>query len=693
MKSKTRQSTNNTPQFVLFFAMGLLPLAANAASASWDGDTDGTWTTSTNWAGDVAAPGTGTGEVATFNGAGGGNTTLELDGVTIFDIKVNSGAAAYTFGAGAIGDDTLTLEAGGSLFLGNGLSNNQTFNANVVLSDSGSVVDLQNNGSAAALIIAGDISIAAGSSSNAWLRFRGAGDVIINDVDTTNSTGTFLLESRAGHGIVNGTVNGGNTLIQLAGSEITTGAAGVLGAGTLQVRQGDLNLNNTTANQAFSSVTIGHATLGNGTATITMASGAGIDLNGNITYVDDSVVANTGLITGGEIQLTATRTVTVDDNTGVAGPELTIASDIHSSGDSFDLTKQGTGTLRLTGTNNSTNNGINRTRLREGVLQIESQTNLGDLQTRVSNGTTAAVLEYVGAGGTVGNIWHSGTGTTNATIRANGTGAADFNDFRDNGTGTVTTLDGSSTANNLISDDLGEWADTSLTKAGTGTWVISAANTYTGSTTVSGGILSIASTGAINSTSGVSIGSGEFNFSSSTALTQAVRFSGAGGTLSGTGTIDLAVDVTSGNTLSTGDSNIGTMNFGSDLTAGGTYLSELFGGTSNADLANVAGNLDLTGGILDLVQLGTYTTGQKFTLFAYDGSLTGTFTDTLFTTIADDTTFIDGGGIWLLDYNDTTAGLNGGIGNAYVTVTAVPEPAAALLGSLGMLLLLRRRRA
>jgi len=48
--------------------------------------------------------------------------------------------------------------------------------------------------------------------------------------------------------------------------------------------------------------------------------------------------------------------------------------------------------------------------------------------------------------------------------------------------------------------------------------------------------------------------------------------------------------------------------------------------------------------------------------------------------------------VWTIDYNDTTAGLNGGVGNSYITITAVPEPAAALLGGLGMLALLRRRR-
>jgi hypothetical protein len=51
---------------------------------------------------------------------------------------------------------------------------------------------------------------------------------------------------------------------------------------------------------------------------------------------------------------------------------------------------------------------------------------------------------------------------------------------------------------------------------------------------------------------------------------------------------------------------------------------------------------------------------------------------------------------WRFNYNDTAAGTNytGDLtGSSFVTMTAIPEPnAAALVGGLGMLTLLRRRR-
>src|SRR5688500_18320982 len=50
-----------------------------ATSDSWDGSTDALWSTTTNWLTDPAVV-PGTGDTATFNGAGNGNTTIDLGG-------------------------------------------------------------------------------------------------------------------------------------------------------------------------------------------------------------------------------------------------------------------------------------------------------------------------------------------------------------------------------------------------------------------------------------------------------------------------------------------------------------------------------------------------------------------------------------------------------------------------------------
>ncbi len=61
----------------------------------------------------------------------------------------------------------------------------------------------------------------------------------------------------------------------------------------------------------------------------------------------------------------------------------------------------------------------------------------------------------------------------------------------------------------------------------------------------------------------------------------------------------------------------------------------------------------------------------------------------------DDITYSFGTNNWLLNYNDSIKGSNfasDATGDQYVTLTLVPEPDAGLLGSLGLLLLMRRKR-
>lgn len=219
----------------------------------------------------------------------------------------------------------------------------------------------------------------------------------------------------------------------------------------------------------------------------------------------------------------------------------------------------------------------------------------------------------------------------------------------------------------------------SVIKNGEGTLALNGANTYTGSTIINGGTVALGPSGSIDNSSGVSLGTnGTFDASAKGGYT-INNLIGSGDVL---GALSVSTQLAIGNST-------GTIGFSSDLTMGGgaTYLFELIGGGFSADLANVAGNLTLSGGVLDLVQLGTFTMGDKFTLFAYDGSLNGNFGGLL-----DDSQFSDAGGLWIIDYDDISAGSNGGLGGSYVTITAVPEPRAALLGGLGMLALLRRRR-
>ncbi|MCE9630135.1 MAG: autotransporter-associated beta strand repeat-containing protein [Planctomycetia bacterium] len=239
----------------------------------------------------------------------------------------------------------------------------------------------------------------------------------------------------------------------------------------------------------------------------------------------------------GAVTLGASRSVTVSAGT------LTVGGPIAGVG--FGLTKAGSGVLALTGTSTFT-----------GGITISSGT-----------------LQVGGAGAL-------GTGTYSSAISvASGAGLAIA-------TSTGQTLSGT------ISGSGG------LTKSGAGALTLSGSNGYTGTTSITGGRLVIASNGRINSTSGITINGSdaELKYNSATPLTQPITFTQ--GTISGTGTIGTAVTVGTGDILSPGNSpGIQAYTRGLTWDPAGTYLWEVNDATSTAgtgwDLINVSGGSGL----------------------------------------------------------------------------------------------------
>jgi autotransporter-associated beta strand protein len=218
-----------------------------------------------------------------------------------------------------------------------------------------------------------------------------------------------------------------------------------------------------------------------------------------------------------------------------------------------------------------------------------------------------------------------------------------------------------------------------LVKSGAGTVTLTAAASHTGMTIVNGGILALGGGGSLGSTNGVELNGGSFSVS---ALPSGYQVSALLGTGSVTGSVTVSSRLAIGNSA-------GTMAFQHlTLGLGATAEFEVTGGSTVADLANVSGQLNLNGASLSLIQLGTFTPDQKYTLFAYTfGNLLGTFNG-----LADQAEFTAAGGRWRIAYQDPAAGLNGGAGNRFVTVTSIPEPAAAAMLSLALAAMLRRRR-
>jgi autotransporter-associated beta strand protein len=213
----------------------------------------------------------------------------------------------------------------------------------------------------------------------------------------------------------------------------------------------------------------------------------------------------------------------------------------------------------------------------------------------------------------------------------------------------------------------------SLNKGGAGTVTLSGTNTYTGATTVNDGKLVV-------------------NGSISTSVTTVA----SGATLGGSGTVR-ALTIDSGAFVTPGNSP-GILTVNGAYTQAGQYTAEITGTTAGVggyDQIGVTGTVDITGGSLVAMFSGAgYNEGDLFFILLNDSTdvITGTYTG-----FAQGATVATYGGLaWTISYNAN--GNNGGspsfTGGNDIALMAIPEPnVPALLGGLGALALLRRRRA
>lgn len=207
-----------------------------------------------------------------------------------------------------------------------------------------------------------------------------------------------------------------------------------------------------------------------------------------------------------------------------------------------------------------------------------------------------------------------------------------------------------------------------LEQAGSGTTILNAANTYSGGTFVTAGML------VANNSTGSATGTGAIQVSTGAAL-------GGAGIISGTATI--SGSVRPGN-------SIGTLTVGNDLTwnAGSAWVFELGASSVNLAAANVGGTRDL----LDLTGVGSdflKGTGSGWTFDFANSGATGWYK------------IVDWTGTSTFSASDFSAinlpsGLSGSFtvdgSTSALYLNVVPEPASAAIGGMGLLVLLRRRR-
>ena len=175
----------------------------------------------------------------------------------------------------------------------------------------------------------------------------------------------------------------------------------------------------------------------------------------------------------------------------------------------------------------------------------------------------------------------------NYTFANNSTTASDVLDFGGNITDAATTtltLSGANTGANTISGIISNGAAiTSLTKSGAGTWILSAANTYTGLTTVSAGTLRIGVANAINTANSLTTsGTGVFDLN------------GFNQTLGNIGSNQSFAVLTNGGTITNSSSTEATLNI-IDRTFASTNPSGAGAWTGNMNVILTADDTNQSG--------------------------------------------------------------------------------------------------
>ena len=632
-------------------------------------------------------------DAVTISGVIGGTGQVRQDGTGVTTL---SGVNTYT-GATTIANGTVLINSGSSLGANTGTVGSVTINSGATLDLSGETAGTLTFNAKPFFIAGSGVGGIGAIYNNGPLAqsTNGSLEIVTLTADATiNATqrldlrgGTPFLDL-AGHTL---TVIGGNQFSFFSGT-ITPGTIDVQ-AGTFSIQQGasadgngQVILENNTrmafnnASTAFARPIKGNGsvTLFNSTTSSTIASP--VSLNGNLSFAGST--AGTVLTLQGNISESTRSAVTVN-NTNTPTPSVALAG------------------------NNSYTGG---TTITAGILQAGSDTAFGAGQgPLIMNGTatTSGTLDLNGHNVTTGSLGgganpnNIGTITNTAagpaTLSMNGPAAPlPFAGVIQNGTGTV-----------------------SVVKGGSGTSILSGANTYTGTTTVKQGILATGAANAIAGASNLILSGGTFSTGGFNQSLGTVQLTAASGIDLGNATSKLNL-ASSGGVSWTPGAVLRIYDWDGTQAGGGT--DQLVVGSSNSGLSaaqlsqvrfvgHATGASILPSGEIVPASAAIVVSPGDFTR---DGHVNGADVTTMLTALSDlnayksanilsNDTFLDIGdlnGDLVVGNSDLQSlltllvtGHGSGAGSG---APAVPEPAGLTLGLAGAIMLLallpRRRR-
>jgi fibronectin-binding autotransporter adhesin len=507
--------------------------SAHAADGTWTGAAAATWDTSaTNWSGVAGTPWDSTNGAtnrAVFASAGATpviNGTVYSNGLSITDTVTIAGGTALNLAGttptiAASADATISTVVTGTAGLtktGAGtltLPSDNTYTG--VTSITGGVIStglLANGGtasgigqasnSAANLVINGGTLRYTGNASGNYNRGFTIG---LNGATIERTTGTGLLDlsgsiTVAGSGartltVSSSTANGLRLRGAIANSGgattvVKTGSGSVILSGTntytgpLQILQGTLQFGNATSGGESSG--IGH--------TVEISSGAELKFRHSAT---DVVIFNAPISGAGK--------VTFNHSNNGTGGSLTLGGNNSFTGglDVSPSTTGGTNVLPLIAGSTTALGTGNVTIGQYGKLDLNGFSN------------TTGLLISTGTNGLVSN-----DGAADATLTLSGTSTRTFGGIIEDGTSAV-----------------------SIVKTGSGSQTFTGLNTYTGSTSVADGTLSITNDGTLSDTAAVNLTTGatlDLNFAG-TDTVGALVIDGAGAATGTWGRVDSIVDL------------------------------------------------------------------------------------------------------------------------------------------------------